>query len=115
MRIDLLLVIVNLRVRFVRWWLTLSILNRRRLGWALLRHAAGAWPLFIHAVLRWHVSSRFDIGQRSSNKFAIHNIASKKISRKILAWVPKPFSRHDYAGQDELRFAGCGLRGEFKL
>jgi hypothetical protein len=86
MGVDLFLVIVDFGVRLRRRRLPLAYLDgrRRRLRRALLWHTAtpGHIAVCSVALLWWRFSPGFHVGQRRSNKFAIHSSASKKFQKE---------------------------------
>jgi hypothetical protein len=85
MRVDLFFVVVDLRVRFRRWWLPFAYLHGRGL---LLRrtrlsHSERRVSVCAIALVRL-LSSRLYISQRRPDKFAIHNASSKLIKKRKL-------------------------------
>src|SRR2546421_7479913 len=77
--VDLLFVIVDFGMRLRRRRLTLAYLNRRWLWPAWLRHSSAALHTAVSLIaLVCYFSPGFYICERGSNKFAIHNSASKE-------------------------------------
>ncbi len=78
MSVDLLFVIVDFGMRLRRWRLTLAYLNRRWLGPTWRRHSAPLHSAVSLIALVCYFSPGLYICERGSNKFAIHNSASKR-------------------------------------